>query len=49
MVEATPSFPMLLQRFFVDYLCQQRAVSSNIVAAYRDTFTLLLVFAEKQL
>ncbi len=47
MVEASPSFPMLLQRFFVDYLRQQRAVSSNTVAAYRDTFKLLLVFAQK--
>ncbi|MFC3677089.1 tyrosine-type recombinase/integrase [Ferrovibrio xuzhouensis] len=47
MVEANPSFPMLLQRFFVDYLRQQRAVSSNTVAAYRDTFKLLLVFAQK--
>lgn len=51
MVDATAhlSFPMLLQRFFVDYLRQQRAVSPNTVAAYRDTFRLLLAFAEKRL
>lgn len=44
-----PSFPELLQRFFVDYLRQQRAVSPHTVAAYRDTFRLLLTFAEKTL
>lgn len=51
MADATShlSFPMLLQRFFVDYLRQQRAVSPNTVAAYRDTFRLLLAFAEKRL
>ena len=43
-----PSFPTLLQRFFVDYLRQQRAVSPSTVAAYRDTFRLLLVFAQKK-
>lgn len=43
------SFPMLVQRFFIDHLRQQRAVSPNTVAAYRDTFRLLLAFAEKTL
>ena len=42
-----PTFPTLLQRFFVDYLRQQRAVSPCTVAAYRDTFRLLLAFAQK--
>ena len=41
-----PSFPTLLQRFFVEYLRQHRSVSPNTVAAYRDTFRLLLAFAE---
>lgn len=41
-----PSFPTLLQRFFVEHLIQQRAVSPNTVAAYRDTFKLLLAFAK---
>lgn len=49
MVDVSPSFPLLLQRFFVDYLRQQRAVSSSTVAAYRDTFKLLLAFAEKEI
>jgi site-specific recombinase XerD len=31
----------------VDYLRQQRAVSPSTVAAYRDTFRLLLAFAQK--
>ena len=41
-----PSFPTLLQRFFVDHLRQQRAVSANTIASYRDTFRLLLAFAQ---
>ena len=41
------SFPTLLQHFFVDHLHQQRAVSPNTIAAYRDTFKLLLLYAEK--
>lgn len=41
----TPSFPSLLQRFFVEHLGNQRAVSSRTIAAYRDTFR-LLDFAE---
>lgn len=47
MADVSPSFPTLLQRFFVDYLRQQRAVSPSTVAAYRDTFRLLLAFAQK--
>ena len=43
----SPSFPTLLQRFFVEYLRQHRSVSPSTVAAYRDTFRLLLAFAEK--
>ncbi|MBK6491644.1 MAG: site-specific integrase [Sphingomonadales bacterium] len=41
------SFPAILQRFFVEYLRQHRAVSPSTVAAYRDTFRLLLAFAEQ--
>jgi integrase/recombinase XerD len=46
---STPSFAMLLQRFFVDHLQQHRALSSRTISAYRDTFKLLLRFAEKHL
>ena len=44
-----PSFAVLLQRFFTEHLQQHRAVSPRTVAAYRDTFRLLLAFAEKAL
>lgn len=37
---STPSFPTLLQRFFVEHLGHQRAVSPRTIAAYRDTFRL---------
>ncbi|MDD7973680.1 tyrosine-type recombinase/integrase [Roseinatronobacter alkalisoli] len=43
------SFPRLLQQFFVEYLGQQKAVSRHTVAAYRDTFQLLLRFAQREL
>ena len=39
-------FSTLLQRFFVEHLGHQRAVSPHSIAAYRDTFRLLLSFAE---
>ena len=42
------SFPHLLQRFFVERLMQQRQVSSCTVAAYRDTFRLLLAFIHRE-
>jgi integrase/recombinase XerD len=46
MADATPTFPVLLQRFFAEHLRQQRAVSPHTVAAYRDAFRLLLLFAQ---
>jgi site-specific recombinase XerD len=45
----SPSFAALLQRFFTEHLQQHRAVSPQTIAAYRDTFRLLLAFAEKLL
>lgn len=44
-----PTFSTLVQQFFTDYLLQQRAMSPCTVASYRDTFVLLLRFAERQL
>ncbi len=38
----------LLQFFFTDYLIQQRRVSLQTVASYRDTFRLLLQFIERE-
>lgn len=42
-------FSALVQRFFTGRLIQQQAVSTRTVAAYRDTFRLLLGYAERQL
>jgi integrase/recombinase XerD len=39
----------LLQSFFTDRLINQRQVSNHTIASYRDTFRLLLAFAQKQL
>lgn len=44
-----PSFPALIQMFFTQYLVEQRALSPQTVAAYRDTFALFLAFAQKRL
>ena len=41
----TPTFPGLLQSFFVEHLVRQRNASPNTVAGYRDSFRLLLQFA----
>lgn len=38
-----------IQRFFTDRLQRQRAASAHTVAAYRDTFRLLLGFAQQRL
>ena len=46
---ASPTFASLVQEFFTDYMVHQRALSPCTVASYRDTFVLLLRFAEKQL
>ena len=45
----SPTFASLVQEFFTDYMVQQRALSPCTVAAYRDTFVLLLRFAQKHL
>ena len=44
----TPLAP-LLERFFTQRLLQQRRASPNTIAAYRDTFRLLLKFAKNTL
>lgn len=47
--QTTPSFATLLQRYFTDHLTRHRAASPRTIAAYRDTFRLLLLFAEQQI
>jgi integrase/recombinase XerD len=44
-----PSFATLLQRYFADHLTRHRAASPRTIAAYRDTFRLLLLFAEQRI
>ena len=43
------NLPALLQSFFTTRLMAQRKVSSHTIASYRDTFRLLLQFAQKRL
>ena len=47
--QTPPTFATLVQEFFTDYMVQQRALSPQTVASYRDTFVLMLRFAEKRL
>jgi integrase/recombinase XerD len=42
---STVCFPALLQGFFTNRLLRQRRASSHTIAAYRDTFRLLIKFA----
>ena len=44
-----PSFPELVRQFFVDYLLNQRAISPNTIASYRDAMLLFLDFAHEHL
>ena len=44
-----PTLPALLERFFTDRLMQQRRVSPNTIASYRDTFRLLLAFVQRRI
>jgi len=43
----TPDLAILLPRFFTEHLVEQRNVSPRTVAAYRDTFRLLLRFLQR--
>ncbi len=47
--QTAPTFASLVQEFFTDYLVRQRALSPCTVASYRDTFVLLLRFADEKL
>ena len=47
--DSSDSFPKLLQQFFLERLMEQRNVSPQTVAAYRDSFRLLLQFAQDHL
>lgn len=44
----TPTLPVLLESYFIRRLMAQRQASPHTIASYRDTFRLLLNFAQKQ-
>jgi site-specific recombinase XerD len=46
---STPSLAVLLESFFIQRLMKQRAASPHTISSYRDTFRLLLQFAQKRL
>ena len=48
-MNASPSLPALIERFFTERLMRQQQVSPHTLASYRDTFRLLLVFVRKHL
>ena len=43
------SFSMLLESFFLDRLMRQRQASPSTIASYRDTFRLLMQYAQQRL
>jgi site-specific recombinase XerD len=47
--KAPPSFSALVQAYFAEYLPQQRALSPQTVAAYRDAFVLFIEYVEGRL
>ncbi len=47
-MNADPTLAPLLERFFTQRLMTQRQVSAHTIASYRDTFRLLLAFAQHQ-
>ena len=48
-MNAISTLPALVQAFFMDRLMQQRQASPHTVASYRDTFRLLLQYAQQRL
>lgn len=48
-INSPPSFATLVQAYFTEYLTQQRALSPQTIAVYRDGFVLFLNFAEVRL
>ncbi len=48
-MKSSTTFPGLVEGFFSDRLLRQRRASPHTIASYRDTFRLLLKFAEQRL
>jgi integrase/recombinase XerD len=49
MKQLAPTFPVLVQDFFLKHLGSQKGASPRTVESYRDTFRLLLGYARKRL
>jgi site-specific recombinase XerD len=47
-MQLTPTLPALLESYFTQRLMSQRQASPHTIASYRDTFRLLLNFAQQQ-
>src|SRR5438046_1591545 len=48
-MNSASSFPALLEAFFTDRLMRQRHASAHTIVSYRDTFRLLLQYAQRRL
>ena len=48
-MKARADFPRLLAMFFSNHLMQQRQASPHTIASYRDTFRLLVHYAQREL
>src|SRR5437870_11277967 len=48
-MKAANPFPALLESFFMDRLMRQRQASPHTIASYRDTFRLLIQYAQQRL
>lgn len=48
-MKGASSFPALLEAFFMDRLMRQRQASPHTIASYRDTFRLLMQYAQLRL
>jgi site-specific recombinase XerD len=48
-MKGASQFPVLLESFFMDRLMRQRQASPHTIASYRDTFRLLIQYAQQRL
>jgi site-specific recombinase XerD len=48
-MKGVSQFPALLESFFMDRLMRQRQASPHTIASYRDTFRLLMQYAQQRL
>ena len=48
-MKAGGTFPVLVEAYFVDRLMRQRQASRHTIASYRDTFRLLVEYAQRRL